>query len=1106
MPSLYLFSKCVLLIFCSLFGEVITDESDPSDIVIIEELESETEIQKAGEMPSALGFNVRLVHGESPVHLKLKRNSIGYEKQKMVSIRQNATTGEIYFKEENIPPLKNVALYQDNETQAAFTVTCGEDSEGHCILIGSLNVNGEEYDITPMEKNPGTRRKKRHARRYGEPRQSRNSLFGEYNNPYAQANNNNIVHSRISNNNRAQPTQNAHYNRHVQTHKVHHNHYIQSNQPIRETIQQEFNPFATNQIDHDLEKRLLEYPGEPVVGAATGDFQGNEIYPPNPPPKRRQLYAAFRKDPKKKIKGDCVGRNSLLENVPFQTLARREKQREATFLQGGFNQQVGQHNRDKTREAFRSFSGSASDYYLTLVVVVDYSIYMRFYNASTETNVRARDRDAKSKIRMYFAHIVNGIDLRYENIRDPTFAIKVTVTEYVIADHPNFSPWTNTYVNPEYKYVAVWDALNRLVDWRETMIKHLPEHDHLMLFTGEDLYETRSDDPTVTGYAHVRTVCTKKSASINEDHGGFGGIITATHELAHSLGANHDGEQNHCRPEDQFIMTAMGGDTNQATKLNPWKFSECSVEYFRDYIQELNNKGENCMLERPMDIDPNFREAIKDMPGQILGPNEQCKEKLGQGSYYGWAGGLGRYQDICTNMACKNPKKKVSFHLYNAARGTSCGNKKWCINGECVFDRKAPKKDEKCVHGDSLKPFPNNATCSELINGRPSRCYTKEYREFCCESCSKKFTGKKRCEYGDKIASCVLVKSRPYLCYDNKNSQLCCIGCAGLHTGIQGCEYGDRKSGCDKRLCHTRDHQLNCCGTCGKGNPTTKSTTVHSQPSPIPTRPELRPTPRHITRERTQPEPTRQTVNFRPAQHVNRHSILPTTTHMIPFSSTRFSLKIGGNRQEGVPSQNKQEGFGGAPQDIVPTEDLIPDPFAPGFCVKKNAFYRPDVPCEFLSKWLSLCTETRFKSACCQTCNIDRSKNVKTGCVDSQFCTARTGADCYKKATRDNCCATCSKFETGFMLCPYGDKDARCGLMMRLNKKFYCENYGSTCCESCFKLSRRQEVTTPFPVVMSARRPDTTASRSRSQTQSRSEPRAAASRSATSSTNNLERN
>lgn len=56
---------------------------------------------------------------------------------------------------------------------------------------------------------------------------------------------------------------------------------------------------------------------------------------------------------------------------------------------------------------------------------------------------------------------------------------------------------------------------------------------------------------------------------------------------SNSLGSNHDGEQNPCLPSDQYIMTAMGGDTNQANKLNPWKFSDCSVEYFRDYIQEL---------------------------------------------------------------------------------------------------------------------------------------------------------------------------------------------------------------------------------------------------------------------------------------------------------------------------------------------------------------------------------------------------------------------------------------------------------------------------------------------------------------------------------------
>lgn len=42
------------------------------------------------------------------------------------------------------------------------------------------------------------------------------------------------------------------------------------------------------------------------------------------------------------------------------------------------------------------------------------------------------------------------------------------------------------------------------------------------------------------------------------------------------------------------------------------------------------------MLDKPIDIDPNFHTVIKKMPGQMVGPNEQCKEKLGQGSYYGW--------------------------------------------------------------------------------------------------------------------------------------------------------------------------------------------------------------------------------------------------------------------------------------------------------------------------------------------------------------------------------------------------------------------------------------------------------------------------------------
>lgn len=35
---------------------------------------------------------------------------------------------------------QNVALYQDNATQAVFTVTCDEESDRQCVLVRDLNT------------------------------------------------------------------------------------------------------------------------------------------------------------------------------------------------------------------------------------------------------------------------------------------------------------------------------------------------------------------------------------------------------------------------------------------------------------------------------------------------------------------------------------------------------------------------------------------------------------------------------------------------------------------------------------------------------------------------------------------------------------------------------------------------------------------------------------------------------------------------------------------------------------------------------------------------------------------------------------------------------
>lgn len=53
--------------------------------------------------------------------------------------------------------------------------------------------------------------------------------------------------------------------------------------------------------------------------------------------------------------------------------ARRATERVAFFNQGPDPQ----HKRNNPRVVIRKFSGAARDYYITLVVVVDYSIYMR---------------------------------------------------------------------------------------------------------------------------------------------------------------------------------------------------------------------------------------------------------------------------------------------------------------------------------------------------------------------------------------------------------------------------------------------------------------------------------------------------------------------------------------------------------------------------------------------------------------------------------------------------------------------------------------------------------------------------------------------------------
>lgn len=151
------------------------------------------------------------------------------------------------------------------------------------LQLGSLNVNGEEFDIHPMAKNPGFRRRKRYARRYGDPQKKRNNVMDRYKG----SQNQHFFQNSFANTNRKNG---VYYNPHATN-------------SVREKMHT-FDFHTTNPMNMELEQQMLEYPGEQILDNA------QHVPSLTPAPKRR-LYAAFKKDPKQRIKSDCVGKSKF---------------------------------------------------------------------------------------------------------------------------------------------------------------------------------------------------------------------------------------------------------------------------------------------------------------------------------------------------------------------------------------------------------------------------------------------------------------------------------------------------------------------------------------------------------------------------------------------------------------------------------------------------------------------------------------------------------------------------------------------------------------------------------------------------------------------------
>ena len=60
-----------------------------------------------------------------------------------------------------------------------------------------------------------------------------------------------------------------------------------------------------------------------------------------------------------------------------------------------------------------------------------------------------------------------------------------------------------------------------------------------------------------------------------------------------SLGASHDGSGSSggCQADSKYIMAPMVTSfyPNQPYTLNPWRFSQCSIEAFKTYVSSMGS-------------------------------------------------------------------------------------------------------------------------------------------------------------------------------------------------------------------------------------------------------------------------------------------------------------------------------------------------------------------------------------------------------------------------------------------------------------------------------------------------------------------------------------
>ncbi|XP_044120439.1 A disintegrin and metalloproteinase with thrombospondin motifs 13 isoform X2 [Neovison vison] len=270
-------------------------------------------------------------------------------------------------------------------------------------------------------------------------------------------------------------------------------------------------------------------------------------------------------------------------------------------------------------------------------------------------------------------YVLTNLNMGSELLRDPSLGaqFRVHLVKMLILTQPEDAPSITGNITASLLSVCEWSRTVNPEDDAD------PGHADLVLYITRFDLELPDGNRQVRGVTQLGGACSSSWSCLITEDTGFDLGVTIAHEIAHSLGVEHDGAPGSgCGPSGHVMASQ---DAAPAPGDLTW--SACSR---RQVLQLLSAGRAHCLLDLPGPQAGSAGRPPQAQPGLLYGADEQCRVAFGAKAVA--CTFTREHLDMCQALSCHTDpldQSSCSRLLVPLLDGTECGMQKWCSKGHC---------------------------------------------------------------------------------------------------------------------------------------------------------------------------------------------------------------------------------------------------------------------------------------------------------------------------------------------------------------------------------------------------------------------------------------